>query len=73
MSKIEDIFSPIYGKPSWQVQRGHGLDGRRDGIVYKSVLATYSHVHALGAPDWARAFVGAALTFQGRSSSERGR
>ena len=46
---------------AFEVQRGHCLNGQRDGIVYRNVLATYSHVHALAAPEWARAFVDAAL------------
>ena len=28
-----------------------------DGIVYKNVLATYTHLHALGVPQWAGAFI----------------
>jgi len=30
---------------------------RHDGIVYKNVLATYTHLHALGSPEWARGMV----------------
>lgn len=47
-------------KTAFHVERGHGLDGGRDGVVYRNVLATYSHVHALGAPEWAESFVCAA-------------
>ena len=50
---------------AFQVQRGHCLDGQRDGIVYRNVLATYSHVHALAAPEWAQCFVAAALRYSG--------
>ena len=39
------------------VKRGAGLYNHRDGIVYKNVLATYTHIHALGSPFWARALV----------------
>ena len=42
---------------AYRVHRGHGLDGRADGIVYKNLLASYTHLHALGTPQWARAFV----------------
>lgn len=35
------------------VRRGHGFDGAHDGLCYKNVLATYVHLHALGAPNWA--------------------
>jgi cobyrinic acid a,c-diamide synthase len=39
------------------VTRGRGLDGQRDGTVYKNVLASYAHLHALATPEWASAFV----------------
>jgi len=39
-----------------EVKRGYAIDGRVDGIVYKNLFAAYTHLHALGTPDWARAF-----------------
>jgi len=42
---------------SYQIRRGNGIDGKRDGILYKNVFATYTHLHALGTPFWAEAFV----------------
>jgi cobyrinic acid a,c-diamide synthase len=41
----------------FNVTRGAGLGGRREGLVYQNVLATYTHLHALGAPQWAPALV----------------
>ncbi|MGQ9920606.1 MAG: cobyrinate a,c-diamide synthase [Desulfobacca sp.] len=41
----------------FRLERGHGITGQRDGICYKNVLATYSHLHALGTPSWAPALV----------------
>jgi cobyrinic acid a,c-diamide synthase len=41
----------------FRMQRGVGIAADRDGIVYKNVLATYIHVHALGTTDWAQALV----------------
>ena len=38
----------------FKVQRGEGLDGQRDGLCRKNVLATYTHIHAGGNPAWAR-------------------
>ena len=37
--------------------RGVGFSGRRDGLVYKNVLALYTHIHAVGVPQWAGALV----------------
>lgn len=39
------------------LDRGVGLGLGRDGIHAKNVVATYTHVHALGAPEWAPAIV----------------
>ncbi len=35
------------------LSKGRGISGNRDGFCRKNVLATYSHIHALGVPDWA--------------------
>jgi cobyrinic acid a,c-diamide synthase len=45
------------------VKRGHGLDGRKDGLCKKKLLATYTHVHAAGNPLWAKSFFNAAAAF----------
>ncbi len=42
---------------AFRVARGAGIGGQRDGLVYRNVLATYTHLHALGAPLWAPALV----------------
>jgi cobyrinic acid a,c-diamide synthase len=39
------------------VDRGSGLKDRRDGLCRNNVLATYTHIHALGTPQWAPALV----------------
>lgn len=39
----------------FRVQRGQGFEGGRDGICHKNTLALYTHVHALGTPQWAEA------------------
>ena len=49
----------------FRVRRGHGVDGGRDGIRVKNLLATYSHVHAAGNPLWAEGFFRAARDYQG--------
>jgi cobyrinic acid a,c-diamide synthase len=41
----------------YKIKRGHGIDGDVDGILYKNVFASYTHLHALGTPQWAEAFV----------------
>jgi cobyrinic acid a,c-diamide synthase len=46
---------------AFKVKRGRGLVDDGDGICYKNVLATYTHVHAFGTPTWAEALVQTAL------------
>ncbi|MDI6775762.1 MAG: cobyrinate a,c-diamide synthase [Syntrophales bacterium] len=48
------------------VRRGYGINGRRDGLCYKNVLATYSHLHASGAKGWARSLFDHALFYKDR-------
>jgi cobyrinic acid a,c-diamide synthase len=42
---------------AYRLLRGKGIKNAMDGIVYKNVLAVYTHIHALGVPEWAEAFV----------------
>ncbi len=42
---------------AYEVLRGHGIDGRHDGIVYKNLLAAYTHLRATDHYDWAARFV----------------
>jgi len=38
----------------FKVCRGHGVDGEREGLCKKNVLATFTHIHAAGNPKWAK-------------------
>jgi cobyrinic acid a,c-diamide synthase len=46
------------------VRRGAGIDGKREGLCRKNVLATYSHIHALGTPEWSQALVETARRYR---------
>jgi cobyrinic acid a,c-diamide synthase len=50
----------------FRMQRGVGITKDKDGICYKNVLATYTHIHALGIPHWARALVRNAIAYQNK-------
>jgi cobyrinic acid a,c-diamide synthase len=52
----------------YRVKRGWGFDGKRDGLCYKNVLATYSHIHALGCDEWAEGLVQKAMNWQSAAS-----
>jgi len=59
---------------AFAVKRGIGILDGKDGVCYKNVLATYTHIHALGSPEWAEGLVQAALGCQrGNSARKRNR
>ena len=43
---------------------GSGINQESDGLVYKNVLAMYSHIHALGTPQWAPGLIDAAKKYR---------
>ncbi len=58
----------VMHKPSYpfafKMAKGHGIVEGWDGMCYKKVLASYSHVHAVGNEVWAKAMVQAAAQFR---------
>ena len=46
------------------LKRGSGLINNRDGVVFKNILATYTHIHALGTPAWAEAMIRNAVGYR---------
>ncbi|MCX7172125.1 MAG: cobyrinate a,c-diamide synthase [Proteobacteria bacterium] len=42
---------------AYRMERGHGVDGSRDGIVHKNLLASYTHLRSTAAFDWVAQFV----------------
>ena len=42
---------------AYRVVRGHGSDGKSDGIVVNNLLANYAHLRSAGSCDWAARFV----------------
>jgi cobyrinic acid a,c-diamide synthase len=58
---------------AFRVHRGHGFDGERDGLCHRNVLASYTHVHALGTERWAPAVVAAATRFRSSAPASAGR
>ncbi|MBU0483299.1 MAG: hydrogenobyrinic acid a,c-diamide synthase (glutamine-hydrolyzing) [Proteobacteria bacterium] len=49
-----------------EMKRGVGFVGGKDGLVYNNVLALYTHIHALGTPEWAPALVAKAREYSGK-------
>jgi cobyrinic acid a,c-diamide synthase len=48
---------------AYRLTKGQGLGNGRDGLVYRNVLATYTHLHIGGAPGWAQSFVSKSKQF----------
>jgi cobyrinic acid a,c-diamide synthase len=49
---------------AYTMTRGTGLIDGRDGLCHKNVLATYTHLHASGTPQWAPALVAKARQYR---------
>lgn len=54
-SSVENLAPGV--EFAYDVERGHGIDGRHDGIVHKNLLASYAHLRDVAGNPWARRFV----------------
>jgi cobyrinic acid a,c-diamide synthase len=55
-------YSRLTGLPdgltyAYRVERGHGIDGRHDGLVLHNLLASYAHLRDVASNHWTRRFV----------------
>ncbi len=48
----------------FKLEKGTGLDGFRDGILYKNLLASYTHFHIFSVKYWAENFLNLAAKFK---------
>nr|HID59585.1 hydrogenobyrinic acid a,c-diamide synthase (glutamine-hydrolyzing) [Desulfobacterales bacterium] len=48
----------------FKVHRGCGIDGERDGICKKNLLATYTHIHSGGNSLWGEGFFKSAVMYK---------
>lgn len=46
------------------MKKGQGIIDNMDGLCYKNVLATYTHLHALGTKEWAEGILTVALAYK---------
>ena len=54
-STLENVAGDL--EYAYDVTRGTGIDGRHDGIVYRNVLACYTHMRDVGGNHWTARFV----------------
>jgi len=48
----------------FELEKGFGIDGKRDGILYKNLLAGYTHIHIFSVKCWAENFLKKAQDFK---------
>jgi len=55
-SAFKDVseLSPNY---AYEMQRGHGITGQHDGLIYKNLVANYAHLRDTSQYHWVSAFV----------------
>jgi len=54
-SSVENLPPDV--KFAYDVKRGYGIDGEHDGLVYKNLLASYTHLRDVANNHWATRFV----------------
>jgi len=54
-SSIENLDEePVF---AYEVLRGHGFDGKHDGLIYRNLLANYAHLRDVEENRWAGRFI----------------
>ena len=51
---IPSNWNPSDYNTAFCMKKGFGFDGNRDGVHKNNVFATYTHLHAIGAKNWAK-------------------
>jgi cobyrinic acid a,c-diamide synthase len=62
--------SQLFGRDdiyfAFKMKRGQGLINKMDALCYKNVLATYTHLHALGTSEWVDGIIRQAISYRGK-------
>jgi cobyrinic acid a,c-diamide synthase len=62
-SKVAEWEGSVAGL-GFDMERGVGFVDKGDGLVYKNVLALYTHVHAVATPEWTDGLMRKALEYK---------
>jgi cobyrinic acid a,c-diamide synthase len=49
---------------AFKMKRGQGIKNNMDGLCYKNVLATYTHLHAFGTKEWVEGIMNRAVAYK---------
>jgi cobyrinic acid a,c-diamide synthase len=52
----------------FELNRGYGVTGKHDGVLYRNLFASFAHLHAAGNQDWAGNFVALASEYRAAGS-----
>ncbi len=55
---------------AFKASRGNGIIDLKDGICWKNLLATYTHIHGAGNPQWASNLYKKALEYKTKGTNE---
>ncbi|QER42276.1 hydrogenobyrinic acid a,c-diamide synthase (glutamine-hydrolyzing) [Thermodesulfobacterium sp. TA1] len=53
----------------FELEKGVGFEGKKDGILYKNLLAAYTHIHVFSVKCWAEKFLRKAKEFKLKKTS----
>ena len=54
-SSLENLDPSV--RFAYEMRRGHGIDGRHDGVRVHNLLASYAHLRHTGGNQWPQRFV----------------
>jgi cobyrinic acid a,c-diamide synthase len=64
-SRVLDLKEKNGVSMVFNVKRGRGITDNKDGMCYKNVLASYTHLHAAGTPEWVDGIMKCAEKYKG--------
>ena len=44
-------------KYAFDIKRGYGINGKKDGLIYKNTIASFSHLRSCNSFDWIKYFI----------------
>jgi len=53
----------------FKMMKGEGITNGMDGVCYRNVLATYTHLHAMGTPEWVQGMIKVAVACKEKNLS----
>jgi cobyrinic acid a,c-diamide synthase len=56
---------------AFKMKKGQGIKNHMDGLCYKNVFATYTHLHALGTSEWADSIINKAMSYKDYRQSRK--